>query len=569
MSNSADTRTVSAPVEPGIHEFGAHLTFTDEDDGLSPFFAIAAQFDQALGNEETFEAAGDVWQFNHEEKKVKKWTGGLAGREEDSFDRFNEYQFGVVAVDDVGRKRVNLQFRPAFPEARHHETGDLIKSMPTDLPEGIRVQVQSANVEPEDVFDIIQGVADLLDINPDYFDREKLHPWSRVYDMALYVRLRREISEDHVVGEDGILERLALFTSRRRGRGMYEWDNEEILGHRTAVVNNTTNLEKLYRAHSVGKRLKAYHMKHPRKGVDPGEEPDDPTYHPKFEVQYTTDTDYTPPEMQSVPWSGDKASWFDRKMLRERLERHLLHALDWAGISLDPADAAYVEDQYWTPKPRADSLDIHPDPTEDLIEEERDLATHHFVNADLTEAQREVARVLANGGGHVDDVADEADVSRSTVYRVANRLDAIVQTIDGLVQFEDAVIKEKIQNILSVLDRQFDKLESRLRALGQRSRTRIPEDSALGRWADRYMARFDDDGGLELIIQLGELDDYEIVQIVRKAVRAAGQLSANTQKELLEGAVTWNDMDGNRRTARFGHFGHRFRFLGYNLRAQV
>lgn len=566
-SAAAESRTLDAPIQPGIHEFGAQLCFGDDEDGLSPFFAIATQFDEALENETTFDAAGDTWQLNYDEKKVKAWEGKIAAREQDSFDAFREYNFGLVAVDDVGRKRLNLQFRPSLPDARHVDTGERIKSMPADLPEGVRVSVDAANVEPTDVIDVLQAFVGLIDVNPDYFTRAKVHH-ARVTNLAVYVRLRREISEERIVDEEGLLERLAIFCPRRPGQGEYVWDNEEILGHRNAVSLNPTALKKLYPGHAIGKLLKSYHMKHARKTVHPDAEPDDPTYHPKLEVQYSQS--YSPSEWQSVPWSpaGDDVGLFEFDQLRDRLERHLLHALEWAEISLDAEANAYVEDAYWTPEPRTSSMEIHPDPTEVLYEEERDLATHHLMNADLTEAQREVTKVLTNGGGaYVDDVADEADVSRATVYRVADRLEGLVETVDGLVQFEDAVIREKVQDLLSVLDRQFDRLESRLRALANRSRERITEDSALGRWARRYGARFDEDGGLEVIIQLGELEDYEVVKIVREAVRAAGQVGTNTQRELLDGAVTWTTDDGDRRSARFGRYGAggMYGFLGYKF----
>jgi len=82
-------------LNPGIHEHDSKLLFVGH--GLSPFFAVAKQFDQALGNHATFEAVGETWRLNHEEDKVKAWDGKLAGREQDSFEAFREFNIGVVA----------------------------------------------------------------------------------------------------------------------------------------------------------------------------------------------------------------------------------------------------------------------------------------------------------------------------------------------------------------------------------------------------------------------------------------------------------------------------------------
>lgn len=277
---------------PGVHELGAHLMWAAN--GLSPYFAIVANFDRVLGKSLYFEINGETWELNHEEKKIKYWQGKLAAREQDAFRAFNEYQIGVRARDSVGRRYVTFQFRPGLPNATHVDTGKPIGGILEDCPESIRVQVHSANVDPEEILDVLHGLMDAMTIDPDHFREEDLHQRSRCYNLALYVRMTREENEEKIVSRNGLLEQLALVSSQQRGRGEYKWDNEEIIGHRTAVAIDTRSLEKLLPDQHVGKLLKSYHMKTPT-----ATETDSATTSPKLDVQYSTE--YSDPERQSVP----------------------------------------------------------------------------------------------------------------------------------------------------------------------------------------------------------------------------------------------------------------------------
>lgn len=276
-------------VDPKEHESGSKLLFADEEDpddlGLKRYFGIVSQYDRIRELAEdgaTFEAAGETWRFNHNPDEdgptVNYWEGMIETRPEDSGDAYYEYNIPLVAVDSVGEKKVNLQFHPGLPNATNVETGDPIGGLPDDMPEGLRVQINTANVHTNDYLAVLTEFFRAAGITTTYLD--DIHPWIRVTAMALYVRIDRGVSESKIVDRDGLLERLARFSSIRRGRGEWKWDNEEIIGHRTSVAFNTTSLEKFYPGHSVGKLLKSYHMKHPAndQGID--------TSHPKLEVQW-------------------------------------------------------------------------------------------------------------------------------------------------------------------------------------------------------------------------------------------------------------------------------------------
>jgi hypothetical protein len=61
---------------PGVHELGAHLMWAAN--GLSPYFAIVANFDRVLGTSLYVDLDGETWELNHEEKKIKYWQGKIA-----------------------------------------------------------------------------------------------------------------------------------------------------------------------------------------------------------------------------------------------------------------------------------------------------------------------------------------------------------------------------------------------------------------------------------------------------------------------------------------------------------
>lgn len=215
-------------LDPQLHESGAKLLFANpndpDDPGLKRYFGIVSQYDrirELVEEEATFEAAGETWRFNHKPDAdgptINYWVGKIATRPGDSGEAYYEYNIPLVAEDSVGEKKVNFQFRPSLPDATHVETGNPIGVIPDDIPEGLRVQVASANVNPDDYLTIMEAMFRLVGITTTYLD--DLHPWSRLKAMAVYTRILRELSEAHIVERNGLLERLARFSSVQRGRG--------------------------------------------------------------------------------------------------------------------------------------------------------------------------------------------------------------------------------------------------------------------------------------------------------------------------------------------------------------
>ncbi len=553
-------------IDPQLHKFGGHFLFAPglgdlrgTQDGMAPYFGIVSQFDRCLqeGGEDdvgTFESASDTWQLNHDEDKVKYWQGQIETRPQDTGDAYYEYQIGVVAADAVGRKRINFQFRPSLPNATNSENGERIQSMPEDLPKGVRVQVESANVEPEEIFEVLQDLMDAIDVDPAYFKVENLHEHSRVTGLELYVRAVREIVEQQVVEKGALFDRLAQFSSVRRGRGEYAWNNEEIIGHRHAVAMNETSLKKLYDSHDVGKLLKSYLMKNPEKQGGA-------TTEPKIEVQWNKEySDFF--DGNAVPWKDPNG--YDFGDLRDELDTHLMFALNAADLPLRADPTVYVADEYWDVTESERDVAVHSDPTEELREAEEDLTRAQLAREDLTPTDRAVVQALSDGGQqHYEELVEKTDSSSSSVYRAIGKWGDLVEKVGrGTYDLADEVVREKIEDVFAALEDVTEWVEQGIDAIVE-GNEEISEDSPLMKWARRHGAVLDehyDDLEVELT---GSYSKYELQKLLRRGLKAARKTGKKTAARFIGGTFSYR-MNGSRRENQepFHYVGDRVFCLG-------
>lgn len=550
-------------LSPQIHEAAGHLQFANpenhDDPGLGRYFGFVSQFDRSFDLADqfaTFEAADKTWRFNRnptdDGPSINYWKGKIRADTQD-YDAYYEYNIPPVAEDDTGEEKINFQFRPALPEATHVDTGNRITSMPEDLPEGLRVQIQSANVLPDTYLEILRVLFQKLGVHTTFLD--DVHPYSRHTGLVIHVRVDRAVREDRIVDRNDLLERLARFSAVRRGRGKWKWDNEEILGHRTAVALSPTALEKFYAGHAVGKLLKSYHMK------NSSDDQEAVTYHPKLEVQWNKE--HAP--IESVHWSPDKGDP-DRDDLLGEIETFLYHAHHWAGLTLTPDPEVYVADTYFTLNPTDRDLNLTIGPTRGLIEYEEELAVITIYDTDLTPKQKQTLRTLSNGGQRLglSARAESAGVSESTVRRTIGKLSDIFTLSNGAVTPEDDVIAGKLQDIFYSIDHVLDRAKHSIHRLGSQ-REVIDENSTLGKWARRYVVTVDDTDpdAVEIAITLGELTEYQLVKIVRAGFRAANTVGSNAAYRFRNARIRYKTATGEQRTTGFGRFGHEYRFHGY------
>ncbi|WP_435551983.1 helix-turn-helix transcriptional regulator [Natrinema sp. CGMCC1.2065] len=541
-------------IEPQVHELRTNFLFEPlEDDlhpnqdGLAPYFAVVSQWDQCLMDETgqddvgTFDAVGDTWMLNHDENKIsyRDEEAKIKTRPGDSGDSYNEYVIGVVAADDVGERKVTFQFRPSLPNAKHCETDERIQSMPEDLPLGIRVEAQSSNLEMNEVLEVLRTLMDELDIDTRYFKDECIHEHSRVWGLGLYTRIQRELSEERFVDTNGVMDRLAQFSSVRRGRGEYVWDNEEIIGHRHAVAMNETSLEKLYGNHTVGKLLKSYLPKQPEKHPSGAS-----TYHPKIEVQFNTShSDYL--EGSAVPYESDDA--FDYQDLKRELDEYLLFGLNAADLPLHADPDVYVSDAYWDAEETERDVPIHSDPTEELRETEEDLTRAQLAREELTPVDRAVVQALADGGQmHYEEIVDETETSSSSVYRAISKWGGLVEKVGrGTYDLADEVVRNKIEDVFAALEDVTEWVEDGIDAIVDGS-DEIAEDSPIAKWARRHGAVLDEHYE-EFDIELtGHYSKRELRHVLRSGLEAARNTGSSVAARFIDSSFTYR-LDGERR----------------------
>ncbi|GAB6879178.1 hypothetical protein JCM17823_14520 [Halorubrum gandharaense] len=533
-------------IEPRVHAFGAHLLFADTDDtsddhpgSLSPYDAVVSQYEPSIAEDVgEFVFDDELWEIDPE--KTRYWSGGIAapGR---PYDTFNEYQISVRAQDGLGERKATLQLRPSVPDART-EGGDRIDSMPEDLPYGLRVQVSSSNLDPEEVVPLIRRVAEELDIHPDYFSSSRVHDYSCVYQLEMYVRIARSKAEHHVVTRGGILDELTQFAQNNRGRGECKWDNEEVIGHRTALTMSEVTWQKLMRKDvEVGKTVKNYHPKYARsESTD-----EDPLSDPKLEVQWSKE--YS--DRSSVPW--EDTDEYDVDDLHRELDESLINVIDWAGLSTRADPRVYVEDHYFDATESERDLDIVENRMDSLREAEEKQTVAHFARGDATEGERSVIAALTDGGerADVEEVAEMSDTSRSTVYRTAQRFSDIVSISNAKMSFEDSVIRDKFQDLLSVFEETAEWVIGGVRQLASDESTLLDQDSALARWARRHGVSVTQspDG---MVVDLGgrPLTRLEVFKLLRAGVDAAESTGKMAYQRFISAEFSWVDPEQGRKS---------------------
>jgi len=553
--------------QPQVHEFQARTLFAPFEskpdvDGMRPYFGIVSAFEPDLYTE--FDALGTTWAIDHPDdyedpfaddsdaKVIRYWHGKIATREQDSGEHYLEYQIPIYDTSDPKRnRRVNFQFRPSLPNAEHCETGNPIRSMPDTLPEGIRVKIQSANVHPESLLELLRALASAIGVNPQYFTPDDIHPWSRTTGLGIYLRYDRDIVNKQVIGSGGLFDRLSQFERQREGRGEMKWNNDDAFGKRHAVALDPTQLDHLYQEHTIGKLLKSYLTKNPCSASNVSRATD----HPKIEVQYSRSyTNFN----DHLPWfdeHGDNGK-FGWRTLLDRLSEYLINAVEWAGLPRVPGHPAFVADDHFDPDARldpavADRLDIVPDPIEDVVEAERDAVTRELMEKQPTDSEWEVLEAATDGGVFetLEDLGDEAGVSSSTASRCVRKFDQLFSKLSG-IQIADDVVRDRLNELLNALDDRLDQLHRGMDRLASGSTT-VDEDSALGQWVKRWGVKISESGyrhsdQLQVAIAGGNLSQRELLQILRAGYDAADMTQSVDVSRFASAEVAYYDQDGEK-----------------------
>lgn len=519
-------------VEPQTHGFGAKLLW--DDHGLDPYWGVVSVFDPDHDEKlDPFDAIGETWEV----ESANYWEGQIAppDGQEHIDGGMNEYSYALEAQDDIGDKDVVLQFRPGFPDPKNVNSGEDMQALPDDTPRSIRVQVMSTNVSAIETLRVLVAFAEVVGLNTDYFAGEP-HERSRVYQFERYLRIRRQVSEDHVVGSGGVIDQLADFASDQRGRGKYKWDNEEIVGHYTSVATDPDTWSMMLPGDDHrGMRLKNYHPANPR-----SEGGDDPLSHPKVEMALSSEFD---PD-GNIPWSS-----IDE--VRDELDESMLNVLSWAGIPLAPDSGVWVEnDPYFDVRERRESVEIASNPLPELRDQAEKHVESELVRTELSPAHEELLTVLTDGGEkHYETLAEEAGVGTSTVYRLVDKLRSLLDSDAGVIDFADDVTRRHVSSIVDKVRETADWATDSIRQVAQEHNILRDDSGPLQRWMDRHGIRLvSQHNGLEFEIDR-PVGDIEIRQILRAGLDAA-ESSGVLTKRFENARISWTDLDGQAHPGR-------------------
>lgn len=413
-------------VEPAPHEFGANLVFTEDD--LRPFYAADAAVKAVDGGTtEQIRHGGERYEISlsYQESGLRPWAS-----DEFRLETVREYRVNFERKDGVDECSGSFLIQPRWPDME--SKGDSPNPSVPDIV-GVNVRVQGSNLPMDEYVDILQAAAESVGIDSGYFAASKVHDYSNIFAFEQYVRVDRGKSE-RLVGQSGLLRQVFEHVESGRGKRELKEDNTETVGYYNHVKVDSSGAETLMQGHEYGKQIKVYHPKNPR------DSPGNPLYHPKVGVS-----------LQPNYNSGGSVPWDSRHELRGELDEILVNVLSWAGLSARAESGTYVSDAYFSADESERSLRLTENPLPAIKRKQEAVVVDGLTaNADLNESDTEAMQLVADGGVNtVDELADESDYSKRTIYRVVDRLEGILQTNAGRVGFVSDFIADTVRTTLA------------------------------------------------------------------------------------------------------------------------
>lgn len=420
-------------VEPRTHEADAWLNYPTGD--LAAYRALAAAAEAASGEAtQTVEHAGRFYGV-----QVRLKGSGLKPPAPDDPDTptlgpgragdgaVREVVVTLAPTDGLPGETRTLTVAPRWPDMGTAFDPECI---------GVSIRLQGAN-EPLDAYEsLIRATLEAFDAPTDGFDAPALaEPASTLLGAARYVRVHRRHREAFM-GPTGVMARLAEHVPGAEWRAS---------GGRREVLLPADGLAALFGETDAdppayGVALKAYTAR------DPPDDPADPLAHPKVEARL----------------HGERVPWADRAAARDALDRVLVNVLAWAGLPPRPGDGeAYVSDRYFQAGEAAGALDLIDSPLDALQGEVDTVAQRAVAGLDRGECDRDVLQAVADGGRlHVSQAAAQAECSTRTVYRVADRHDAL-KVADGVIRYVTRGVRAVVGRLFDALARGAERLLGR------------------------------------------------------------------------------------------------------------
>jgi len=436
------------------HEFRSYAWYVGD---LTPYWIMSGAIQG-----EPFEGADDVeydipipggeterWEFSLDYQE-----GSLAPRADMSIpsDAMREWR---LTGRGPGQKKASFHIKPRWEgqrltdgsEFRSPWTG-LFRDLPEHVDEGVEVTYDGSNVEPEVYPHILDQACERIAVEGGmywgdrYFAEDRINHRSPISTTERYMRVDKGMGKK-LVRQDGYFGRLArLLTGEEPARAIWDIDNTETLGYLHTFRYDAATARELLPGEQYGKQLKHYHPKYVRTS-----ESGDALEHPKVGALFKKGKNGE----NTFKLNQTSVRWGDIDKLTAELEDTLINTLERAGIPTD-APTSFVADDHFQVEVTDRRVELHPDPTDDIVEKREASVAAAF--REMTGAGQDVAQVMADGGDemHVEELADQAEVSVSSVYRVLDRMQGVLENENGIVRWASRKAAEDIRSILDLVE---------------------------------------------------------------------------------------------------------------------
>jgi len=356
-----------------------------------------------------------------------------------------------IKVRGMGERKASYHIRPRYAEMTHVETGDRIASPfdHEDQPDrGYNVNIKGSNMEPDEYLHVLQESCKALaaEVDENWGEDRFTSPLSssNIVQYERYLRLSRTLAEK-LTREGGAFHSLAMLLSDQAGsKGAYFWDNQDVQSYLDRFLHDESGAKAMIPGHEHGSQLKVYHPEHPRSDQS------DPLYYPKFGALFTR-------KMSEVHLNGSTVPWSSREELGRELEERLVNVLAWSGVPIDPnslgADdeseyGAFVPDWHFSAEPSDLDPGLADDPTPEIERSQESMIVRSLQR--MTDSGIGLTENLIADGGHAhyQELADDAEVSATTVYRWLQRMGEAVQSDNGVITFHSAQLREQFEEIV-------------------------------------------------------------------------------------------------------------------------
>ncbi|SFC65455.1 hypothetical protein SAMN05444422_11353 [Halobiforma haloterrestris] len=489
------------------------------------------------------EVDGELWHL-----EVSYSKSGFAPRLSDGINAERLYEWDIRGRGR-GERKASYNISPRFPNMRHWETGE-----PVNLPwenqvgevDGVDVEFHTSNIEAERGLELLpEFFAAIFEhagerIHSEYF-RTEPHSASRMWAYERYVRIRREWAEK--LASAGVLQKVVHHLSDLEGvKAELHLDNREVVNHQNRLFLNPRSAEELLPGHTYGRKFEIYQL------ADPDAvSKDHPSYHPKVEVLVNKSMN------DNEAWA-----WADRHEVTEQIEETLLNALHWEDIPLGPnGNNVYVADDHFDAAARDEPVELYDDPTPRL-----EAKTDHLLMTtlrDMGETAREVTETVAtDGGGNVDDLADQLGKHPATIYRAIEDLDEILELDQGEISFRARKYQEELRALVESAEYAIESFADRIQhVMGLADH--IAESSPFQQWLAENGAEieYDQEGEprrvrIDAILSELKSTSFENVQAIAAEAIDKWRKSGNDPAVLRRTEMSWKTPGGGTKVGFVG-----------------